>query len=85
MTSHAIYFNSPSGRTPIRESIRNSFDSMTDREVANKAFGENYVDDEYYSELVHRDLAGPGVSQKETLIRIELKEASANAPKMTFF
>jgi len=82
MHAHAEYFNSPSGLMPIRQSIQDSFEEMTDRDVANKAFGETYADPEYLAELVHRNLSGIGVSRKETMTRIDLKEASEAAPKM---
>jgi len=82
MQAHAEYFNSPAGLMPIRQSIQASFEEMSDRDVASKAFGESYTDPEYLAELVYRKLSGPDISHKETLTRIGLKEASEAAPKM---
>lgn len=75
----AKYMRTPVGPMRIREEIRVRFAGMTDREIADQAIdnGTPFVDPEFYAELCHRGLSGPGWFKADTYREIEKREAQA--------
>ena len=64
----------PVGPMPIRASVVKAMDTMTDREVANKAFEGPFIDPEHFAELLHRKLSAPGMFEVDTYRLIEDRE-----------
>ncbi len=58
----------------IREHVRKAHAEMTDRDVACQAFAGPFIDPEAYAELMHRGLAGPGMSEADTWARVAERE-----------
>lgn len=72
----ATHIQTPVGKFPIREHIAESFKSMTDREVADKALSGPFIDPEYYPELLRRGLSGPGMYKEDTYKLIQERESN---------
>lgn len=71
----AKYMATPVGPMPIREHIVNEMALKTDREIADQALKSGpFIDPEYYAELLHRGLSGPGMMTEDTYRLIEERE-----------
>ena len=70
----AQYMPTPCGPVPIREHVRKKMAVMSDREIADQALGGAFIDPEYYAELLHRGLSGPGMHKEDTYKLIEQRE-----------
>jgi len=67
----ATHMPTPCGFMPIRKELRDEMAGMNDRQIAENAFSGPFIAPEYYAELMHRGLAGPGISREETTRLIE--------------
>lgn len=75
---HATHMATPVGAIAISESIAETFKYMSDREIADKALKSGpFIDPEYYAELLHRGLSGPGMYTEDTYRLIEQREQAA--------
>lgn len=71
----ATHMKTPVGDIPIRESIRKEMATMTDRQIADKALRDApHINPEYFAELCHRGLCGPGVYRKDVYRMIQERE-----------
>lgn len=71
---HATTMDTPYGQLPIRECIRNDFETKTDREIADIALGGRFVNPEYLAELIARGLCERGMFAKDIYARIRQRE-----------
>lgn len=56
----------PVGYMPIRKNVILEMQNMSDRKIADHVFDGVFIDPEYYAELLHRKLSGPGMRQADT-------------------
>ena len=70
----ATHMQSPIGPLPIRRHVIKEMEGKTDREIADGTFVNGFIDPEYFAELCHRGLSGPGWFQKDTYTEIERRE-----------
>lgn len=70
----ATHMDTPVGPIRIREEVRLEMADMTDREIADRALGGRFIDPEFFAELLHRGLSGPGMYAHDTYRIIEGRE-----------
>ena len=70
----ATHMPTPCGPMPIRENVRKEMADLSDRQIADRALGGRFIDPEYYAELLHRGLSGPGMHKEDTYRLIKERE-----------
>jgi hypothetical protein len=73
----AKFMKTPVGDMPIRKHVIQAMSKMTDREIADRALRSGrFIDPEYFAELCHRGLSGPGMFEVDTYELIEKRESA---------